>query len=122
MFLCQFSDEAVTVLGLYYKLQTFFFIPLFALHTCIVPVLSDNYARRLYRRCKRIIWDSAAIAGALMLLGVLYFEGIPGPMIRRFTKEQETIALGIPAFPIAEVVTAVVGTVLYAGETKGWNE
>lgn len=37
--LAQFSDEAVTVLGLYYKLQTFFFIPLFALQTCIVPVL-----------------------------------------------------------------------------------
>lgn len=180
--LAQFSDEAVTVLGLYYKLQTFFFIPLFALQTCIVPVLSYNYARGLYRRCKRIIWDSAAIAGALMLVGVLCFEGIPGPMLRLFTKEQETIALGIPAFriialsflpavlsliypvvfqavgkglesaglsllrqivcllpsfyllsriglswcwlafPIAEVVTAVVGTVLYVRETKGWNE
>ena len=36
--LAQFSDGAVTVLGLYYKLQTFFFIPLLALQTCIMPV------------------------------------------------------------------------------------
>lgn len=38
--LAGFSDEAVTVLGLYYKLQTFFFIPLMGLQTCIVPLLS----------------------------------------------------------------------------------
>lgn len=38
--LAGFSDEAVTVLGLYYKQQTFFFIPLMGLQTCIVPLLS----------------------------------------------------------------------------------
>ena len=43
--LADFSDAAVTVLGLYYKIQSFFFIPLFGLQTCIVPVLSYNYAR-----------------------------------------------------------------------------
>ena len=47
MILAGFSDSAVTVLGLYYKLQTFFFIPLFAFQTCIVPVLSYNYAKVL---------------------------------------------------------------------------
>ena len=41
--LAGFCDEAVTVLGLYYKLQSFFFIPLLGLQTCIVPVLSYNY-------------------------------------------------------------------------------
>ena len=180
--LAQFSDAAVTVLGLYYKLQTFFFIPLFALQTCIVPVLSYNYARAQYRRCRGIIWESAAIAGVLMLLGVVCFEGIPGPMIRLFTQDAQTSLIGIPAFriiglsflpavlsliypvvfqavgkgmesaglsllrqiicllpsfyllsriglawcwlafPIAEVVTAVVGSVLYFRETKGWKE
>ena len=39
-----FSDQAVTTLGLYYKWQTFFFIPLGAMQTCIVPVISYNYA------------------------------------------------------------------------------
>ena len=46
--LAGFSDSAVTVLGLYYKMQTFFFIPLMGLQTCIVPVLSFNYATKSY--------------------------------------------------------------------------
>ncbi len=118
------------------KLQTFFFIPLLALQTCIVPVLSYNYARGLYRRCKRIIWESAGIAAVLMLAGVICFEGIPGAMIRLFTKEPETIALGIPAFRIIAlnfllavlsliypvVFQAVAGTVRYHWETKAWKE
>ncbi|HIS92616.1 MAG TPA: polysaccharide biosynthesis C-terminal domain-containing protein [Candidatus Alectryocaccomicrobium excrementavium] len=51
--LAGFSDAAVTVLGLYYKMQTFFFIPLSGLQTCIVPVLSYNYAQRAYARSDR---------------------------------------------------------------------
>ena len=53
-----FSDEAVTVPGLYYKAQSFFFIPLFGLQTCIVPVLSFNYARRDAARCRDTLRDS----------------------------------------------------------------
>ena len=46
MILAGFSDQAVTALGLYYKWQSFFFIPLGALQTCIVPVISFNYAAK----------------------------------------------------------------------------
>ena len=47
-----FSDQAVTALGLYYKWQTFFFIPLGALQTCMVPIVSFNYAARRLDRCR----------------------------------------------------------------------
>ena len=50
MILAGFSDAAVTVLGLYYKVQTFFFIPLFGLQTCIVPIISYNYAAGAEKR------------------------------------------------------------------------
>ncbi len=46
LILSGFSDQAVTALGLYYKWQTFFFIPLGAMQTCIVPIVSFNYAAR----------------------------------------------------------------------------
>lgn len=46
LILAGFSDQAVTALGLYYKWQTFFFIPLNAMQTCIVPIISFNYAAR----------------------------------------------------------------------------
>ena len=61
--LAGFCDEAVTVLGLYYKLQSFFFIPLLGLQTCIVPVLSYNYTSGDYLRCRRIFRSCAVFCG-----------------------------------------------------------
>ena len=55
LILAKFSDDAVTVLGLYYKWQTFFFIPLGAMQTCIVPVISYNYATKKIDRCKKTL-------------------------------------------------------------------
>lgn len=55
LILSTFSDQAVTALGLYYKWQTFFFIPLGAMQTCIVPVISFNYAARNIERCKKTL-------------------------------------------------------------------
>ena len=46
LILKKFSDDAVTVLGLYYKLQMFYLIPVLGLETCIVPMLSYNYAAK----------------------------------------------------------------------------
>lgn len=100
MILAGFSDSAVTVLGLYYKLQTFFFIPLFAFQTCIVPVLSYNYARKSFNRCRKIVFDSILIAFVLMLAGVLCFELIPEILIRVFSDSAEVLQDGIPAFRI----------------------
>ena len=65
--LASFSDAAVTVLGLYYKIQSFFFIPLFGLQTCIVPVLSYNYARANYARVRGVMRDSLIVSASFML-------------------------------------------------------
>ena len=53
LILAGFSDQTVTVLGIYYKWQTFFFIPLGAMQTCIVPALSFNYAAGNPPLCRR---------------------------------------------------------------------
>lgn len=59
LILAAFSDAAVTALGLYYKMQVFFFIPLFALRNCVVPVLSYNNAAGFKKRCREIeIFDA----------------------------------------------------------------
>ena len=64
LILKQFSDQAVTVLGLYYKWQSIFFIPLGAMQTCIVPVLSYNYASARYERCKKTLLDAVCFCSA----------------------------------------------------------
>ncbi len=95
-----FSDAAVTVLGLYYKWQSFFFIPLFALQTCIVPVLSYNYSRQSYDRCRKIVWDSVLFSLVLMAFGIFSFEVLPEYLIRIFSKNQEVLSIGKIGFRI----------------------
>lgn len=95
-----FSDSAVTVLGLYYKLQSFFFIPLFGLQTCIVPVLSFNCTRKSYKRCKDTMRDSFIISLVFMILGTVYFVALPEPLMRLFSGSEQVIAIGKKAFPI----------------------
>lgn len=100
MILAGFSDDAVTVLGLYYKLQSFFFIPLNGLQTCIVPILSYNFACLAYDRCKRILYDSCGISLVFMLVGVVSFECIPDRLIGLFSQEPAVLAIGVPAFRV----------------------
>ena len=92
--LAGFSDAAVTVLGLYYKLQTFFFIPLSGLQTCIVPVLSYNYAQRAYARCKRVMRSAVAISAAFMLVGIVCFEAFPSGLLALFSREAAVLQIG----------------------------
>ena len=100
MILSTFSDAAVTVLGLYYKWQTFFFIPLGAMHTCIVPIISFNYAARNAERCKKTLNTSLVFGTVLMLLGTLCFAILPEPMLRFFSSDEQVIKIGITAFRI----------------------
>ena len=93
-----FSDQAVTALGLYYKWQTFFFIPLGALQTCIVPVISFNYARKKITRCRKTLSTTLLYGVALMLIGTLCFETIPGQMLNVFSSDPEVIRIGTYGF------------------------
>ena len=65
LILATFCDEAVTALGLYYKWQTFFFIPLGAMQTCMVPIVSYNYAAGKLARCRKTL--STAVLFGLAL-------------------------------------------------------
>ena len=101
--LAGFSDAAVTVLGLYYKLQSFFFIPLYGLQTCIVPFLSFTYARGDYRRCQKIVNDVMLLSAAFMLAAVASFELIPAPLLSIFGGNTEVIKIGTVAFRLIAI-------------------
>ena len=114
MILAGFTDAAVTVLGLYYKLQTFFFIPLLGLQTCIVPVISYNYARAAYRRCRDTVRCSVVFSLVVMAVGAAAFILIPGTLIRVFSQDAEVLSIGCHAFPIigASFLPAVVSLMM----------
>lgn len=98
LILATFSDQAVTALGLYYKWQTFFFIPLGAMQTCIVPIVSFNYAARNIERCRKTLSTAILFGLALMAVGTVCFELIPVQMLRVFTSDDMVIEIGRNGF------------------------
>ncbi len=94
LILAGFSDQAVTTLGLYYKWQTFFFIPLGALQTCIVPVISFNYAAGSIQRCKKTLFTAILWGMCLMFMGTLCFEIIPVQMLKVFSGDPVVMDIG----------------------------
>lgn len=100
MILAGFSDAAITVLGLYYKMQSFFFIPLFGLQTCAVPVISYNYAHGSHDRCRSTMRWSLLISSVFMIAGIICFVFFPSGIIRLFSDSAEVLEIGRIAFPI----------------------
>lgn len=94
LILSSFSDQAVTALGIYYKWQTFFFIPLGAMQTCIVPVISYNYAARRIDRCKKTLSVSVCFGWMLMAIGTLCFVSVPAQMLQVFTSDAAVVEIG----------------------------
>ncbi len=103
LILADFSDQAVTALGLYYKWQTFFFIPLHAMQTCIVPIISFNYVAKRLDRCKQTLITAIVFGMTFMSLGIMCFEVIPGPLLRVFTSDELVVEIGSTAFRIIAV-------------------
>lgn len=98
--LAKFCDEAVTVLGLYYKIQSFFFIPLTGLQTCIVPIISYNYAAKSYARVRKTFALSSAIIAFFMFISALCFLLIPRQLLSLFSKSEKVFEIGEVAFRI----------------------
>jgi len=123
LILAGFSDQAVTALGLYYKWQTFFFIPLGAMQTCIVPVISYNYGAGNIYRCKKTLFMAIILGMCLMFVGTLSFEIIPSQLLGVFTKDAEVINIGVRGLRIIgmsfiPMVTSLIYPVFFQAIAK----
>lgn len=98
LILATFCDQAVTALGLYYKWQTFFFIPLGAMQTCIVPIVSFNYAARNLERCKKTLSTALSFGLCLMLIGTFSYCCLSEPLLRTFTRDELVVEIGKVCF------------------------
>lgn len=112
LILAMFYDQAVTVLGLYYKWQTFLIIPLMAMLTCIVPIISFNYAAKNINRCKETMRVATYSSLSLMLIGTLIFELIPVPLLAVFSSDPLVYEIGATGFRIIAISFAPLVTSL----------
>lgn len=98
--LVDFSDSAVAVLGSYYKVQSFVFMPLFGLNSGIVPIVGYNYGARNKQRILLALRYGFIIGVSVMVCGVAAFELFPHLLLGMFSPSPEMLAIGIPAFRI----------------------
>ena len=99
--LIAFTETATAVFGVYFKLQSFFFMPVFGLNNGMVPIVSYNFGARKPERIIKTVRLSVCYATALMVIGCIIFHVFPEQLLTLFQSEQEAggdlVATGVPA-------------------------
>ena len=118
--LIAFTAAATAVFGVYFKLQSFFFMPVFGLCNGMVPIVAFNYGARLPERIIRTVRLSVIYATALMALGFLVFQVVPGQLLSLFQSEADAavgdmLAIGIPALRIISFSWLLAGFGIVSG-------
>ena len=98
--LMAFSATAVAVFGVYFKLQSFVFMPIFGMNNGMVPIISYNYGARRPDRVKKTIKLAMCYAECNMLIGFLLFQFAPDKLLSFFAASDAMLAIGIPALRI----------------------
>ena len=98
--LIAFSATAVSVFGVYFKLNSFIFMPVFGLTSGMVPIVAYNYGAKNKDRMIKTIKFGATIAVALMALGTVIFQLFPDALLSLFSASDEMLAIGVPALKV----------------------
>ena len=98
--LMAFTATAVAVFGVYFKLQSFVFMPVFGLNNGMVPIISYNYGARRPDRVKKTIKLAVCYAECIMLIGFCIFQFAPDKVLGIFAASDAMLAIGIPAMRI----------------------
>ena len=92
-----FSSTATAVFGVYFKLQSFIFMPVFGLNNGMVPIISYNYGARHKDRLMKTVKISIVYAIVIMLIGLSIFQIFPRELLSLFNASDEMISIGVPA-------------------------
>lgn len=92
-----FNSTAVAVFGVYFKLQSFIFMPVFGLNNGMVPIIAYNYGAGKRTRLVKTLKYSIVYAVALMAVGFLAFQIFPAPLFALFDASETMLAIGVPA-------------------------
>lgn len=92
-----FTSTAAAVFGVYFKLQSFIFMPVFGLNNGMIPVISYNYGAGNRERVVKAVKTSAVMAVGIMLMGLLVFQTIPGLLLNMFDASETMLEIGMPA-------------------------
>lgn len=97
------SSTAAAVFGVYFKLQSFFFMPVFGLNNGLIPIISYNFGARNKKRMTNTLKYGYIIAFMFTFVGFLCFEIIPADLLRLFEASDNMLSIGIPALRVIGV-------------------
>ena len=109
-----FNEVATGVFGIYYKLQSLFFMPLFGINNATISILAFNYGARKPKRIVHTLKLATAVAVCIMLVGLAVFQLFPQALLGIFNPTEEFLAIGVKAlrilclpFPVAAICIAL---------------
>ena len=112
-----FTSTAIAVYGAYFKIQSFFFMPVFGINNGLIPIIGYNYGARKQDRIYRSFRWGVFYACCFMLLGFALFQLMPGVLLGVFKPTQTMLAIGIPALRRLSVSFLFAGFCIVAGST-----
>lgn len=98
--LVAFTETAAAVFGVYFKLQSFVFMPVFGLNNGMVPIVAYNYGARNNSRVLKTMRLGIIYAVCIMLIGLTVFQVFPATLLRLFDASADMIEIGVPALRI----------------------
>ena len=109
-----FTETAVAVFGVYYKLQSLIFMPVFGVTNGCMPIMGYNYGAQKRRRVMLTLWYGSALCGAIMAVGMLIFLIIPDQLLLIFNASEAMLQIGVPALRMISLcfIPAAVGIML----------
>lgn len=100
LILKKFSEDAITVFGVYFKLNSFVFMPVFGLNNGMVPILSYNYGAKKHDRIIKTVRLGMSCAVIYMLAGLAVFEIMPDKLLMIFSASENVMNIGVTALRI----------------------
>ncbi|MCR5271357.1 MAG: MATE family efflux transporter [Lachnospiraceae bacterium] len=98
-----FSETATGVFGIYYKLQSFFFMPLFGMNGATISIVAYNYGAKRKDRMMQAVKIAATAAFCIMMAGLLAFQIIPQVLLGIFNPSDEFLVIGTAALRIISI-------------------
>ena len=109
------KETAATVFGIYFKLNSFVFMPVFGLNNGVIPIIAYNYGARSRSRMMQTVKLACIYASSVMTLGLIIFEVFPAQLLSIFNASPEMLAIGVPALRIIAIPFTAAGACIALG-------
>ena len=110
-------ETAATAFGVYFKLNSFVFMPIFGMNNGVIPIVAFNYGAQNRRRMVETIKRSTLYASCIMVFGMALFLLIPGPLLKIFDATETMLTVGVPALRIISLSFCMAGACIALGNS-----